>query len=381
MFIPRTLTVTIKERLADSNKVIILYGPRQSGKTTLVNDVLKSIPENIVAVNADEKKYIDLLSSRDFNKMRLLVEKADILFIDEAQRIPDIGINLKILHDRLPSLKIIATGSSSFELAGKIKEPLTGRTHTFILYPVSFHELRQIENTADLQSRIGEFLIYGMYPEIFSLPTLTEKQQYLRELSSSYLYKDIFELTSIKHASRLDALLRLLAFQIGSQVSLSELGNSLNMSKDTVASYIDLLEKAFVIFRLPGFSRNLRKEVVKMDKIYFFDLGIRNTIIDNYNSLEFRDDHGKLWENFIISERKKYLSYTMNFKNCYFWRTYTGAELDYVEEGSGKLSGFEIKWSARNRKAPASWLSTYKKATFKEINNMNFIDFISDISA
>jgi len=373
MFIPRALTDTIKERLTVSNKVIILYGPRQSGKTTLVNNILESFQEKIVAINADEKKYIDILSSRDFNKMRLLVEKADILFIDEAQRIPDIGINLKILHDQMPSLKIIATGSSSFELASKIKEPLTGRTHTFILYPISFYELRQIENTADLQSRIEEFLIYGTYPEIFSLPALSEKQQYLRELSSSYLYKDIFELTSIKHSSRLDALLRLLAFQIGSQVSLSELGNYLNMSKDTVASYIDLLEKAFVIFRLSGFSRNLRKEVVKMDKIYFFDLGIRNTIIDNYNSLEFRDDHGKLWENFIISERKKYLSYTMNFRNCYFWRTYTGAELDYVEEGSGKLSGYEIKRSARNKKAPASWLDTYNNATYKEINKMNFV--------
>ena len=238
-----------------------------------------------------------------------------------------------------------------------------------------------MENTADLQSRIEEFLIYGTYPEIFSLPGLTEKEQYLRELSSSYLYKDIFELTSIKHSSRLDALLRLLAFQIGSQVSLNELGNSLNMSKDTVASYIDLLEKAFVIFRLSGFSRNLRKEVVKMDKIYFYDLGIRNTIIDNYNSLDFRDDHGKLWENFIISERKKYLSYIMNLKNSYFWRTYTGAELDYVEEGSGELSGFEIKWSVKKKKAPASWLATYKYATYEEINRMNFIDFISDISA
>jgi uncharacterized protein len=380
MFIPRALTETIKERLTVSNKVIILYGPRQSGKTTLVNHVLKSVSEKIVAINADEKKYVDILSSRDFNKMRLLVEKADILFIDEAQRIPDIGINLKILHDRMPSLKILATGSSSFELASKIKEPLTGRTHTFILYPIAFHELRQIENTADLQSRFEEFLIYGTYPEIFSLPALTEKQQYLRELSSSYLYKDIFELTSIKHSSRLDALLRLLAFQIGSQVSLSELGTSLNMSKDTVASYIDLLEKAFVIFRLPGFSRNLRKEVVKMDKIYFYDLGIRNTIIDNFNNLEFRDDHGKLWENFIISERKKYLSYTMNFKNYYFWRTYTGAELDYVEESSGKLNGFEIKWSVKNKKAPASWLETYKNATYEEINKMNFIDFISNFS-
>jgi predicted AAA+ superfamily ATPase len=380
MFIPRALTEIIKERLTVSSKVIILYGPRQSGKTTLVNIILKSVSEKIVAINADEKKYIDILSSRDFNKMRLLVEKTSILFIDEAQRIPDIGINLKILHDQMPSLKIIATGSSSFELASKIKEPLTGRTNTYILYPVAFHELRKIENTVDLQNRIEEFLIYGTYPEIYSIQSLAEKQQYLRELSSSYLYKDIFELTSIKHSSRLDALLRLLAFQIGSQVSLSELGNSLNMSKDTVASYIDLLEKAFVIFRLPGFSRNLRKEVVKMDKIYFYDLGIRNTIIDNYNGLQFRDDHGKLWENFIISERKKYLAYTMNFKNSYFWRTYTGAELDYVEEGSGRLSGFEIKWSERNKKAPASWLGTYNKATYKEINKLNFMDFISDVS-
>ncbi len=186
-------------------------------------------------------------------------------------------------------------------------------------------------------------------------------------------------MNSVIYVNWVDTLLRLLAFQIGSQVSLNELGNSLNMSKDTVASYIDLLEKAFVIFRLSGFSRNLRKEVVKMDKIYFYDLGIRNTLIDNYNSLDFRDDQGKLWENFIISERKKYLSYTRNFKNCYFWRTYTGAELDYVEEGSGKLNGFEIKWSVKNKKAPASWLETYKNATYEEINKTNFIDFISNL--
>jgi len=377
MFIDRAIENLIRERLLQSKKVVILYGPRQSGKTTLVKHLLKSVPGKIVEVNADEKKYVDVLSSRDLNRMRLLVEKADVLFIDEAQRIPEIGINLKILHDQIPSLKIIATGSSSLDLAGKIKEPLTGRVHTFILYPISFYELRHQQNVIELQNRLEEFLVYGMYPEIFSLPTFEEKKIYLKELCSSYLYKDIFELYSIKHSSRLDALLRLLAFQIGSQVSLNELASSLNMSKDTVDSYIDLLEKSFVVFRLSGFSRNLRKEVVKMDKIYFYDLGIRNTLVDNHKGLNFRDDIGKLWENFIIIERKKYLDSMMDFSRSYFWRTYTGAELDYVEDKAGKLNGYEIKWSASRSKAPASWLKTYDQSNFRQINRENFIDFIS----
>jgi len=340
MFIPRTLMQKIRDELLKSQKIILLYGARQTGKTTLINKILAEIPGKQLHINADELKYIEILSSRDSGKLRLLVEGYDLLFIDEAQRVPDIGINLKILHDQIPSLTIIATGSSSFDLANKVREPLTGRTRTFQLYPIAFDELRQLFSPIELSARLDEFLTFGMYPELFSLINREDKIAYLRELTTSYLYKDIFELTSIKFPKRLNDLLRLLAFQVGSQVSLKEIGQQLQMSKETVAMYIDLLEKAFVIFRLSGFSRNLRKEVTKMDKIFFWDIGVRNAIIDNFNFPEHRNDVGQIWENFIISERLKFRFNHQNFMRYYFWRTYTGAELDYVEEEQGQLKGY-----------------------------------------
>lgn len=376
--ISRDLESEIEKAIYSENKIIILYGPRQAGKTTLIKSILNKSKLSIQEINADERKYVDILSSRDLNKLRLLVENIDLLFIDEAQRIPEIGINLKLLHDNFSKLKIIATGSSSFELANRIQEPLTGRTRTFTLYPVSFNELRRIENPFSLVDRVNEMMIYGMYPEILTIKNMRNKAIYLKELTNSYLYKDILELTSLKRSSKIDNLLRLLAFQIGSQVSLSEIGSNLGISKETVANYIDLLEKSFVIFRLGGFSRNLRKEVTKMDKIYFYDLGVRNAIIDNLNDMSFRDDKGKLWENFIICERRKFLENRFKFANKYFWRTYTGSELDYVEEHSGIINGFEIKWQQKRKKPPATWINTYQNATYKGINHENFIDFISN---
>ena len=308
--------------------------------------------------------------------MKLLIEGYDLLFIDEAQRIPDVGINLKILHDALPNLKIIATGSSSFELANRTKEALTGRTWTYELFPISVGELRQQQNAFQLQQRLEEFLRFGSYPDTLQFANSTDKVHYLRELSSAYLYKDILEMASIRHADKLRKLLQLLAFQIGSEVSPNELGNALGMSKDTVNTYIDLLEKAFVVFRLSGFSRNLRKEISKMDKIYFYDLGIRNVVIDNFQPLDLRMDVGALWENFLVIERRKRNAYTAQFANTYFWRTYTGAELDYVEEANGQLSGFEFKFSRKLAKAPASWIAIYPGATFTVINQDNFLPFL-----
>ena len=377
MFIPRTLMQKIRDELLKSQKIILLYGARQTGKTTLIKKILTDFPGKQLHINADELKYIEILSSRDAGKLRLLVEGYDLLFIDEAQRVPDIGINLKILHDQIPSLTIIATGSSSFDLANKVREPLTGRTRTFQLYPIAFDELRQLFSPIELSARLDEFLTFGMYPELFSLNNREDKIAYLRELTTSYLYKDIFELTSIKFPKRLNDLLRLLAFQVGSQVSLKEIGQQLQMSKETVAMYIDLLEKAFVIFRLSGFSRNLRKEVTKMDKIFFWDIGVRNAIIDNFNFPEHRNDVGQLWENFIISERLKFRFNHQNFMSYYFWRTYTGAELDYVEEEQGRLKGFEIKWRKAKGKVPPSWAKAYPEASFEMITKENFFNFIS----
>ena len=374
--IPRKLFATIQEKLLTSNKIIVIYGARRVGKTTLVRQLLAEIPLKTLQINADERRYIEVLSSRDFQKMQLLVDGYEVLFIDEAQRIPDIGINLKILHDNLPNLKIIVTGSSSFELANRTKESLTGRTWTYSLFPIALTELKNQMNSFEIDQKLEELLVFGSYPDVLNFANQQDKIKYLYELSNSYLYKDIFELSSIKYPDKLRRLLQLLAFQIGSEVSLNELGQSLQMSKDSVNTYIDLLEKAFVVFRLSGYSRNLRKEVVKMDKIYFYDLGIRNAVIENFHLFNLRNDVGQLWENFLVVERQKLNHYNENFMKPYFWRTYTGAELDYIEEGMQKLAGFEFKFGQKISKPPKSWQENYPNATFECINKSNFIEFL-----
>ncbi|MBC7569672.1 MAG: ATP-binding protein [Spirosoma sp.] len=372
----RSITADIRNRLTSSHKIIVLYGPRQVGKTTLVQQLLADVPGRKLSINADELRYIDVLSSRNLEQMKLLVDGYDLLFIDEAQRIPDVGINLKILHDGLPNLKLIVTGSSSFELANQTKEPLTGRTWTYTLYPIATTELRAQYNSFELRQLLDHQLIFGAYPELFSLPNQRDKAAYLQELSASYLYRDILALANLRYPDKLRKLLQLLAFQVGSEVSLNELSNTLQISRDTVATYIDLLEKTFVIFRLSGFSRNLRKEIVKMDKIYFYDLGIRNVLINNLNPLNLRNDMGALWENFLVVERFKRNAYGGAFVNPYFWRTYTGAELDYVEESGGQLAGFEFKYTQAIGKPPKTWLDTYPNATFTGINRNNYLDFV-----
>ncbi|MBU2651039.1 MAG: ATP-binding protein [Bacteroidetes bacterium] len=375
MKIVRKIFNSIQEDLKNNRNIIILYGARQTGKTTLSNDVLSGTSESVLKINADEIKYADVLSSRDLDRMKLLVSGYDILFIDEAQRIPDIGINLKIIHDNWPSLKILATGSSSFDLANKVKEPLTGRTSTHILYPISLSELSVQVNAFELQSKLEEYMIYGMYPVIFHHTSGHSKEKYLRELTSAYLYKDVFELSSIKNNSKISSLLKLLALQIGSETSVNELALNLKLSQETVASYIELLEKAFIIFRLGGYSRNLRKEVSKRNKIYFWDLGVRNCLVENFNSFNIRNDVGALWENFIISERFKYLEYTQNFLSSYFWRTYTGAEIDYIEEKGGKLYAYEIKYKKARKIAPKTWVEQYGD-NYKSITRDNFWEFV-----
>ena len=374
--IPRILQSKIKETFQYKPKIIVLYGPRQVGKTTLIKEVLKELPIKKLEINADQLKYNDILSSRDLRKLQELIGDNELLFIDEAQRIPDIGINLKILHDNLPDLRIIATGSSSFDLSNIIKEPLTGRTRTFQLFPVSIGELRQQQTPFELKDQLESFLLYGMYPEVLEFKGKEQKLVHLEELTSAYLYKDILQLSNIKHSGRIHKLLKLLAFQIGSLVSIHELGKVLDMSHETVNHYIDLLEKGFVVFRLSGFSGNLRKEVTKMNKIYFYDLGIRNMLIDNFNPMAIRQDVGPLWENFLLSERKKKVAYENSFANTYFWRTYTGAELDYIEETGGNLNGYIFKFKSKKVKAPTTWLETYKNASFSVVDSDNFLDFL-----
>ncbi|MBK9290271.1 MAG: ATP-binding protein [Bacteroidetes bacterium] len=373
--IERLLADRIKSELTEGNKIVILYGARQTGKTTLSEDVLSTITGKILRINADELRYHDVLSSRDAQKLGLLIEGYDVVFIDEAQRIPEIGINLKILHHNFPALKLLVTGSSSFDLAGKVKEPLTGRTSSHVLYPVSLAELRKHWNVFELQNRLEEFMIYGTYPGVFHFSSSHQKEKHLRELSSSYLFKDIFELSFIKNTSTLVRLLRMLALQIGSEVSLTELGQNLGISQETVSNYIDLLEQSFIIFRLGGFSRNLRKEISKRHKIYFWDLGIRNSLLNNHLGLNFRNDTGAMWENFLVAERLKLLSYNQVHASSYFWRTYTGAEIDYVEEYQGKLYAFEIKFRKAKTKPPRTWVENYG-ANFKCITVENFHEFV-----
>lgn len=373
----RAIGMDLSDEINAGQKVVILYGPRQVGKTTLVKEVLSHSSKRFFQVNADEKKYSDLFSSRDLTKIQGAIHGYEGLFIDEAQRIPEIGLNLKLIHDSLPGFPIVVTGSSSFELANQVQEPLTGRAWSHLLFPMSVYEFAQSRTSFDINDQLSSLLIYGGYPEVASAPLLRQKERLLTELSSAYLYKDVLEILNLRKSEKLDDLLRLLAFQIGSQVSMSELARQLALSKETVSHYIDLLEKSFVVFRLRGFSRNLRNEVTKMDKIYFVDLGIRNAILGNFNPLERRDDVGKLWENFLISERLKTLSYTHQHCRPYFWRTHVGTEIDYVEETGSELMGYEFKWGDKLAKIPTSWKEGYPKAGFKTINRDNYLSFLS----
>ena len=376
MKIKRGIQAVIQDEIENNDKIILLFGARQTGKTTLSMELLRKAKGKKLVINADEIRYHDVLSSRDYNKMKLLLEGYDILFIDEAQRIPDIGINLKIIKENNPRMKMLITGSSSFEIASHVKEPLTGRSISHSLHPVSLTELKTEINAFEIQHRIEEYMLFGLYPEILQYPTSNKKEKYLRELVSSYLYKDVLELAKIRNPSKITDLLKLLAFQIGSEVSLLELAKKLGLSQETVAAYIDILEKAFIIFRLGGFSKNLRKEVSKRDKIYFWDLGVRNTLINNFSQIGFRNDLGAMWENLLIAERIKYLNYNEKYRSSYFWRTYTGAEIDYIEEVQGQLFAYELKYKKARKKAPKTWIDNYNN-NFKSITADNFWEFIS----
>ncbi len=379
--IPRLLQTQVSEQLQAGGKIILIYGARQVGKTTLVQRILEGLPYRSLTINADELRYVDVLSSRDLRRLRGLVEGYELLFVDEAQRIPEIGVNLKLLVDHLPHLRIIITGSSSLDLASKVQEPLTGRAWVHRLYPIALSELAQMHNAFELDSMIEDRLVFGSYPEIFALPGDSQRRDYLQNLTASYLYKDILEIGGIRHSQRLRNLVRLLAFQVGNEVSLVELGRQLQLSKETVASYVDKLEQSFVVFRLGGFSRNLRKEVSKQDKIYFWDVGVRNAAIDNLKPLAERNDVGALWENFVIAERLKWLGYRRELASLYFWRIYTGAEIDIVEESGGRISAYECKWGRSRHRSPESFLAAYPGATFDVINRENYQRYLAGRSS
>ncbi len=363
--------------LLEKGKALVVYGPRQVGKTTLLNNFLSNTKLKYKLDSGEDLAVQNILSSQDFRQILGYVEGLDVYAIDEAQNIPNIGLALKIIVDQRPDIRVIATGSSSFELAGQVGEPLTGRKRTINLYPISQIELLQLYNKFDLSGRKDEYLVFGSYPQTINLKNKSQKVDYLMELTHSYLLKDILALERVKGSQVLLDLLKLLAFQLGSEVSLNELATQLKIDVKTVDRYLDLLEKSFVIFRLTGFSRNLRKEVTKKNKYYFFDNGIRNAVISQFNPINLRNDVGQLWENFIVSERLKKRAYKKIYGSSYFWRTYEQQEVDLVEEREGALFGYEIKYSTEKKaKLPKDWLSTYSNATYKVINFDNYLDFV-----
>jgi len=377
MYVKRFIEKSIKNHLQKSNDIVVVYGARQVGKTTMLNKILDESEFLCLKINAEELMYNDIFSSRDLSQMKQLVQGYQLVFIDEAQTIENIGINIKILHDAMPNLKIVLSGSSSFDLSNKIKEPLTGRTKTYLLYSLAYCELKEIYNDFELTNRVKSSLVIGEYPRLSLLDTRQEQIAHLRELASAYLYRDLLIFKRIKHARKLYDLLKLLAFQIGNTVSINELSNKLKIQNETVESYINLLEQAFIVFRVSGFSRNLRKEISKQDKIFFYDLGIRNSIINNFAPLDGRNDVGQLWENFLMVERMKNNQYNERFCNTYFWRVYTGAEIDCIEDCNGSLFAFEFKFGKKIPKIPKTWRDNYPQATFDYVNQTNFLNFIA----
>ncbi|OGO95457.1 MAG: hypothetical protein A3F41_01985 [Coxiella sp. RIFCSPHIGHO2_12_FULL_44_14] len=357
-------------------KVVVIYGPRQVGKTTLLEHFLKS-QTNYLLVSGDDIFVRHHLSSQSIDQLKEFVGGKSMLVVDEAQRIPHIGSNLKLLVDHCSHLSIVATGSSSFDLAQQMGEPLTGRKITLQMYPLSQMELSAYEHVHQTEALRETRLLYGSYPEVVKMNNATDRREYLQELVRDYLFKDILELDGVKQVNKITKLLQLLAFQIGKEVSSTEIAGHVGLSKNTVHRYLDLLEKSFVLVPLYGFSRNLRKEITKMPKYYFYDVGVRNALINQFNSLSVRQDVGDLWENYLVMERIKKMAYQRIHKNYYFWRTYDQQEIDWVEEGDGMLHGYEFKWKEQTVKPPTSWQHAYPHAQFTTISSHHYLDFIT----
>jgi hypothetical protein len=359
------------------NKVLVIYGPRRVGKTTLLQNYLKQTTLKYKLDSGDNIRTQQILSSQDCSQILPYVEGYELLAIDEAQNIPNIGMGLKIIVDQVPGIQVIVTGSSSFELAGQVGEPLTGRKLTLTLYPMAQSELLFVYNRFELREKLADFLIFGAYPEVLQAPTLRARIEILTEIANAYLLKDILAFDRIKNSRTLLDLLKLLAFQVGSEAAITELATQLGVDVKTVKRYLDLLEKAFVIYRLNGFSRNLPQEVANKSKYYFLDNGIRNAVIAQFNGLDQRNDLGALWENFMVVERLKVRTYRPLHANIYFWRTYQQQEIDLIEEHGGRLYGYEFKWSQNKViRPPSYWIKTYNNAEFEVIHPDNYLEFV-----
>lgn len=357
-------------------KVIILYGARRTGKTTLSKVILSEFGDSARYINCEILQYRQALQTTNTALLNDFLGNYRIIVLDEAQSIPDIGLTLKVLVDTRPDLQIIATGSSSFDMAQAISEPLTGRSRTFTLYPFSLSEISQDSHPVDWDARLDNILRFGMYPDVYGQTDEMAIEE-LRDIATNYLYKDVLQYHQLKRSDLLFKLLQALAFQMGHEVSYGELARLLGENHHTVRNYVELLEKSFVIYRLGSFSRNLRKEISKSFKVYFMDNGIRNSLINNYNPLWQRDDTGALWENFCVTERMKQLHNNRKFPNRYFWRTYDRKEIDYIEESGGELSAVEFKWSpAAKVKKPVEFLESYQKSGFTVVHRDNYRDFL-----
>jgi predicted AAA+ superfamily ATPase len=367
----------LEERLA-VNKALVIFGPRRVGKTTLLKKMLDETKLNYKLDSGDNIRTQQVLGSQDFEQILAYAEGYSLIAIDEAQNIANVGMGIKILLDQFPGLRVIVTGSSSFELAGQLGEPLTGRKTTLTLYPIAQSELLMQRNQFELRESLPQFLVYGAYPEIIQAATNQDRIDLLMEIANSYLLKDILAFDRIKSSRNLLDLLKLLAYQVGEEVSLTEVSTQLGVDVKTVKRYLDLLEKSFVVFRMNGFSRNLRQEVTNKAKYYFYDNGIRNAIISQFNPVADRNDVGALWENFLQVERLKHRQYSKIYGNMYFWRTYQQQEIDLVEEREGNLFAYEFKWSStKGGKVPSNWTKTYPNASYQVIHPNNYWKFIA----
>jgi uncharacterized protein len=372
--IPRLLKINLLKRMND-HKALIIFGPRQCGKTTLVTELINELKDKFKIWDGDDFQVRSLLKEASVSSLKNEISDTKYLFIDEAQRIDNIGLAIKLMVDHFDDLKVIATGSSAFELANRLAEPMTGRKWEFLLLPFSFKEMADHHGLMTEKGLLHQRMIYGYYPEVVTHPV--DQILILKQLANSYLFKDILVWERILKPEKLERLVQALAFQIGQEVSYHELGKLSGLDNQTVERYIDLLEKAFIVFRLSSLSRNLRNELKKSRKIYFYDNGLRNAIINAFNPIELRNDVGALWENFMISERYKCINNTDFYCNRYFWRTTSQQEIDYIEEKDGKIAAYEFKWSPNeNLKFSKPFQNAYPGAEMKVINKDNFREFL-----
>ena len=371
--IERLLQKAIEQRLGQG-KAIIVFGARQVGKTTMLKNMLKE-REDVLWMNGDEQDIRNLFENISSTRLKAIIGKNNIVVIDEAQRITDIGIGIKLITDNFPNVQVFATGSSSFDLSNKVREPLTGRKFEYNMFPLSFAELVDHNGLLEEKRLLAHRLIYGSYPDVVN--NIGDERIVLNELADSYLYKDILMFDKIKKSEKLVKLLQALAYQIGSEVSYNELAQTCGIDPKTVESYVQLLEQSYIIFRLGSFSRNLRNELKFARKIYFWDCGIRNAIIGNYQEPEARLDTGALFENYIISERIKKLKYEKSYAQSYFWRTSAKQEIDYIEDIDGKISAFEFKWNPKRKATvPLSFARSYSDAEFNVVTRDNYDEFL-----